>query len=412
MNPWPIILADLRSLRWIAWAVPLVVAIAVAIGIAVSAQDQALRTASARAADDFDLVIGAPGSQTQLVLTTVYLQPDAIGLADGALLNRLANDKRVAAAAPIAFGDVVHGYPVVGTTTSFVSRWGRLQPAEGRTFAAENEAVIGASVALQLGATVTPSHGMAHHGSLGAEDTEEYAHRHEEAQYRIVGRLPRQNSPWDWAILVPIESVWEIHGLGNGHAVDEAPLGPPFDAKTVPGVPAILVKPKSVADAYVLRGEYRKNGTMALFPAEVLVAIYQTLGDVKLAMVVVSGFNNALVLVATVALLLTMVGLRQRRYAVLRALGAPRRYVLLAVWLGTAGLLTAGCVLGLGLSLLASWVAGSVIEARTGLHLAVTLGWSELAFFALIILCGSGMALIPALFVYRRPVSPNLRSSA
>ncbi len=121
-----------------------------------------------------------------------------------------------------------------------------------------------------------------------------------------------------------MESVWEIHGLGNGHAGDEAPLGPPFEAKTVPGVPAIVVKPRSVADAYVLRSEFRKGGTMALFPAEVLVSVYRTLGDVKQVLVIVSGINNALVLVATVALLLTMVGLRQRRYGRSARLGRPR----------------------------------------------------------------------------------------
>ncbi|HXP96910.1 MAG TPA: FtsX-like permease family protein [Telmatospirillum sp.] len=409
MNPWPIILADLRNLRWIAWAVPLVVAVAIAIGIAVSAQDQALRTASARAADDFDLLVGAPGSQTQLVLTSVYLQAEAVGLIDGGLLNRLNDDPRVAAAAPIAFGDVVHGYPVVGTTPAFVTRWGRLKPADGRSFTEENEAVVGANVALALGATVTPSHGMAHNGALGEEGAEEHAHQHEHAQYHIVGRLPRLNSPWDWAILVPIESVWEIHGLGNGHAVDEAPLGSRFDAPSIPGVPAIVIKPKSVAAAYELRSEYRKGGTMALFPAEVLVSIYRTLGDVKQAMVIVSGFNNALVLVATVSLLLTMVGLRQKRYAVLRALGAPRAYVLLAVWLGSTGLLALGCLLGLGLSLAVSWGAGALIEARTGLHLPIALGWSELAFVGVLLAGGGLLSLIPALFVYRRPVGPSLR---
>jgi putative ABC transport system permease protein len=409
MNPWSVVLADLRSLRWIAWAVPAVVAVAVAIGIAVSAQEQALRTASARAADDFDLVIGAPGSQTQLVLTTVYLQPDAITLADGALLNRLAEDPRVAAMAPIAFGDMVHGYPVVGTTAAFASRWNRLTPSEGRLFAAEGEAVVGADVRLTLGQSVVPSHGVDARAHPGEESGEEKAHHHEGVQYTVVGRLPRLGSPWDRAILVPIESVWEIHGLGNGHAVDEAPLGPPFDAATVPGVPAILVKPKSVADAYMLRSQYRQGGTMALFPAEVLVSVYRTLGDIKQAVTVISAVNNFLVLVATVALLLAMVGLRQRRYVVLRALGAPRSYVLLAVWLGTTGLLAVGCVAGLLLSLLAMQGAAGVIESYTGLRLAAAIGWPELRLALLLLLSGGLLALLPAAFVYRRPISSGLR---
>jgi putative ABC transport system permease protein len=124
VNPWPIVIADLRHLRWVAWAVPLLVANAVAIGVAVGAQERALRTSSARAADDFDLLVGAPGSQTQLVLTTVYLQPEAVTLLDGAILKLLAMDARVAAAAPISFGDSVRGYPVIGTTRDFANPLG------------------------------------------------------------------------------------------------------------------------------------------------------------------------------------------------------------------------------------------------------------------------------------------------
>jgi putative ABC transport system permease protein len=195
MNPWPVVLADLRSLRWVAWIAPLLVAIAVSVGVALSAQERGLRQASARAADDFDLLIGAPGSQTQLVLTTVYLQPEALPLLDGADLAALSGDPRVKAAAPIAFGDIAHGYPIVGTTSAFASRWGRLTPAEGRFFAAEGEAVVGADVRLALGQSITPAHATAgHHAPLGVEVTEEARHRHEGVHYTVVGRLPRFGS--------------------------------------------------------------------------------------------------------------------------------------------------------------------------------------------------------------------------
>ena len=47
MNPLPMVLADLWSLRWLAWAVPLIVALAVAIGIGVNGQEHMLRVGSA-----------------------------------------------------------------------------------------------------------------------------------------------------------------------------------------------------------------------------------------------------------------------------------------------------------------------------------------------------------------------------
>jgi putative ABC transport system permease protein len=404
------VIADLRNLRWVAWAVPLLVAIAVAIGVAAGAQERALRSSSARAADDFDLLIGAPGSQTQLVLTTVYLQPEAVALMDGAVLKALGADPRVAAVAPIGFGDSVHGYPMMGTTRDFASRWGRIAASEGQLFTGRREAVIGADVKLALGEAITPAHGLEQHRSpLGAEAPDEHAHQHEGFRYTVVGRLPPLGSPWDRAILVPIESVWEIHGLGRGHASDTAPIGPPFDAEHVPGVPAIVVKPKSVAAAYALRGQYRQGGTMALFPAEVLVQVYRTIGDIRDVLVIVSGLNNALVFTATILLLIALGGLRRRRYALLRALGAPRLYILLAVWLQTVLLLGLGALAGLILGAAATKALSLAIEASTGLHLAVSLGMPDLLFVGVLIGFGSILGLIPALISYRLPISTALR---
>ena len=60
MNPWPMVGADLIGMRWTAMVVVMLIGLAVAIGVAVGAQERALREGTARAADDFDLVIGAP----------------------------------------------------------------------------------------------------------------------------------------------------------------------------------------------------------------------------------------------------------------------------------------------------------------------------------------------------------------
>ena len=85
-NPFPVIRADLRRNQLLAWVTVLLVALSVASGIAVISQERALRQGSARAADDFDVLVGAPGSGTQLVLSTVYLQSQAIPLLDGDVL--------------------------------------------------------------------------------------------------------------------------------------------------------------------------------------------------------------------------------------------------------------------------------------------------------------------------------------
>jgi putative ABC transport system permease protein len=228
-------------------------------------------------------------------------------------------------------------------------------------------------------------------------------------RYVVVGRLPRLGSAWDNAILVPIESVWETHGLGNGHAREDAPLGPPFDAMQVPGVPAVVVKAATVAAAYTLRAQYRQGGTMAFFPAEVLVSLYRTLGDVRDVLVVASWLNDLLIFAAVTILLLALAGLRRRRYAVLRALGAPRSYILLTVWLGASLLLMAGCVAGLALGGVAAWLVGYLVQQRTGLALAVAIGPPEVLNTVGLIVVASLMALLPAVASFRAPVGDALR---
>ena len=93
----------------------------------------------------------------------------------------------------------------------------------------------------------------------------------------------------------------------------------------------------------------------------------------------------------------------------LRALGASRGYILLCVWLGAALILAAGCVLGLGLGAGAAWLAGRLVEHRTGLSLAVGLGWPELLSVLGLIGAGSLLALVPALASFRIPVDASLR---
>ncbi|MGO7203710.1 ABC transporter permease, partial [Rhizobium ruizarguesonis] len=84
------ILSDLRRLWAGSLVVVLLVALATALGVSVVLQERALRLGSARAADKFDLVIVAGGSETQLVLSSVFLQPSPLPLMPGEVLGKLA----------------------------------------------------------------------------------------------------------------------------------------------------------------------------------------------------------------------------------------------------------------------------------------------------------------------------------
>ena len=207
MNPLPVALAMLRRNATICGAFVVLIALAVGIGAAITAQERALRQGSARAADRFDLVVAAPGSTTDLLLKVVYLQPGSVELLQGEPLRRLMSESRAEFVAPIGFGDSVAGDPVVGTIPALVEHLaaGRL---EGRMFEHVDEAVVGAASPLAIGDTFQATHGH------GAEAEGGDYHPQE---LNVVGRLPPTGSPWDRAILMPIEHVWQVHGLADGH---------------------------------------------------------------------------------------------------------------------------------------------------------------------------------------------------
>jgi len=406
-NPFPIVRADLRRNQLLVWVTLVLVALSVATGIAVISQERALREGSARAADDFDLLIGAPGSATQLVLTTVYLRPQAIPLMDGGVLAKLSAAEGVKYAAPIAFGDNWQGHPIIGTIAAFASRGGTLTPTQGRMFERQGEALVGSDVPLAVGEQFSPAHGL-HHDDDDDHDSEE----HHGVTYTVVGRLPARHTVWDRAVLVPVEDVWQIHGLAQGHDPHGDPhIGPPWDVTRLAGVPAIAVKPDSVAGAYRLRGEFQGGRSLALFPAEVLNELYMTLGNVRDLMSALALTTQVLVVVAVLMALLVGFLARQRQFAVLRAMGAGRVYVFSVVWLEVVLLVTLGAALGTALGWGGSLALSHWMQSELGFALPVRLGAAEGVLVGGLVLSGALIGLLPAWLTFRRSIAEGLVSA-
>ncbi len=466
MNPFPIVMASLKR-HWIMNILfVLLIAVAVAIGVGITAQERALRQGSANAADKFDILIAAPGSQTEIVMNSIFLQHSAINLLDGLHWGALFDDPRVEIAAPLAFGDSWQGHSIVGSTPQFVTYLsGGLE--DGHVFENIEQAVIGAAVPLEIGDEFEPSHG---HGPEEALD------HHHGAELHVVGKMQPTGTPWDSAIIVAVEQVWDLHALPTGHRDegedgdevhghdehdhkghedhahedhdehadehhdddehdhashadehhDEAHddnhdhahedhhitrIGPPFDIYELPGVPAIVVRPNSVAAAYTLRSDYRTDHSTAFFPAEVLVEMYRLLGNAGSVMRWMALGSQALVVAAILAAVLALMQLYRKQFAVLRALGAPRAYVFSAIWSYVSILVISGAIVGLGLGWMVAQSVSQVFTAETGMAMSASLGASELSLAGGFVLVGLVLATLPAFLLYRRPVVAALRSS-
>ncbi|MGP3698528.1 ABC transporter permease [Rhodobacter sp. NSM] len=376
------------------------IAVSVGLGVGLIAQERGLRQGTARAADRFDLVIAAPGSEITAMLAAVYLQPSDMALVDGETYDRIAGHPGVRLVAPIGFGDSWNGAPVVGTTSDFVRHLsGGLD--EGRMFSTEGEAVAGARLPIAIGDRFEPAHGTGHGAEEGA---------HEEAAYEVVGRMPLTGTPWDRALLVPIESVWSVHGLANGHGDDwTGAVGPPFDPSRFPGTPAVMVRAQSLGATYGLRAEFTDDRTMAFFPGTVLARLHALMGDIRQAMSVLAVITQVLVTAGVLAGLMMLTRLIARRLALLRALGAPRRFVFALTWSFAVTLILAGAAGGLILGIGATAAISAAITARTDILVRASLGWPELHLVAGFVSLTALLALVPAYLTMNRPVIADLR---
>ena len=408
------ILADLRRFKGGALAVIVLIALSVALSVTVTLQERAVRLGSARAAEKFDLLVGAAGSETQLALSAVFLQPSPLPLMSGAVLAKLAADPRVEFAAPVGFGDSEAGHPVVGTTTALISA---LSPklAEGALFARLGDAVVGSDVPKQLGAEIKPMHGLA---DIGGET-------HTEIVYKVSGRMAPTGTAWDRAILVPIRAVWQLHGMAGEHDHDhdhagetpeaaaaeehehehahvnaDAAIDEHFDAET-PGLPAVLVKPKTIADAYRLRQEYRGETTLAVFPAEVLTRLYATLGDARSLLLAIAIGTQVIVIAAILLVTIMHVGARQRQIGALRAFGAPRRSVVAIVWGELLLLFLAGFVLGILIGYAGAQLISASLTATTAVRMPVEFAREDMSLAVWFVALAMLVSILPALLTLR-----------
>lgn len=388
-----------RSLRQHAFSTAIAAAsIALACGLAVTvwqvrAQAEAAFT---RVDAGFDAVLGARGSKLQLVLNALFHLEASPGNITRADYEWIAAHRAVEQAVPIAVGDNFRGARIVGLPGEALAR---MTGADGATFAVREgrlfaddapEAVVGAVAARRLGLrpgdTFHPYHGFVF---------DERA-RHEET-YTVTGVLAPTGTPFDRVILIPLAGVQTM----SGHA-----------AAAATEVSAVLLKLRPGAAGFQLDMLYNRQGnrlTLAWPVASVVGDLFSKL-DWFQSLLGLVAWGVALVAVATVLVsVYASMSARRRDLAILRALGARRRTVFVAV-LGEA--VATGALGALGgllahLGLMA--VAAAVVRAETGVVLAVAHWHPVVAIVpaALLGLCALAGA-VPAWKAYRADVAAGL----
>lgn len=391
-----------------------------------------------------DLIVGARGGPSNLLLYSVFRIGDATNNIRWESYRAIAEQPEVAWTIPLSLGDAHRGFRVLGTNADYFAhyRFGRgraLEFARGEMFATAEDAVLGADVAAALGYRVGDSIVVSH----GIGDTS-FEH-HDDNPFRVVGVLSRTGTPVDRTVHVTLagiramhdESGAEEHGAeeheasehgadehegehgadehgadrhgADEHGADEHGADEHGDHEIhehpVEAITACIVGLKARQMLLAFQrfvNEYPAEPLLAIAPGVVLQQLWELVSVVEVALLAVSVLVVAAGLVGLLTMLLASVAERRREMAVLRAAGAGRRLVF-ALLAAEAAMLTAGgAVLGVAATHIALFAARAVVLDRFGL--ALTAQWPgrfEAVVVCVVALAAALTAVLPAWRLYR-----------
>lgn len=378
-----------------------------------------VRESFAQSVSGTDLIVGARTGAVQLMLYAVFRVGSASNNIRMDSVEAIAKHRAVDWVVPISLGDSHRGFAVLGTTTDYFKRFlygdhQALVLAQGRAFTGDlaglYDAVIGAEVAdrlgYRLGQSITLSHGAG--GLPGAE--------HADKPFRVVGILARTGTPVDRTVHVSLEAIEAIH-------LDWA-SGAPMLGVVIPADQArkFDLKPKQVTAALVgLKGRvavfavqrfvanYADEALMAVLPGVALDELWQVVGVGERALLGMSAMVAIVSLAGLVAVVLAGLNERRRELAVLRAVGAGPRHVLLLLALEGLLITVIGVAIGVLLTIVLIAAAGPWVQAQFGIGLKLSApSATESALLASVLTAGLLASLIPGLRAYRLSLADGL----
>jgi len=327
-------------------------------------------------ADQTPLILGASGSELELVLNTLYFHAEAPPTVRNSAFDK-ARASGLATLIPVNARFHAQGAPIVGTSLDYF-QFRNLVIARGRQMGLLGECVIGANVAAR--AKLGPGDFLVSSPETVFDIAGVYP-----LKMKIAGVLNAAGTADDDAIFVDVRTSWIIQGLGHGHtdlakpeaggailnrrdnmitanaAISQyAEITPEnvsgfhfhgsSDAFPLTGIIAV---PPDQKNAALLRGRYQGNdaGLQLIVPGTVLAELLDTVFAVQnyviLGLVILS---LATVAVITLVFLLSQ-QLRKGEFHTLSRIGASRSYValLIASEFGFVIILSVGLATGLTL---------------------------------------------------------------
>jgi putative ABC transport system permease protein len=303
-------------------------------------------------AESTPLLVGAKGSQLELVLNALYFHAERPPEISHQLVSEI-NDTGLAKAIPLNTRFQTRGAPIVGTNLDYFA-FRDLQLSDGRMMGLLGECVIGANVARKHGVGVGDS-------LVSSPETVFDLAGVYPLKMNITGVLETNGSADDDAVFVDVRTTWVIQGLGHGHqdlaqaSAGSAVLNRTDEAITANAslvqyneittenvrefhfhgetssfpLSAVIAVPRDEKSSTLLRGRFQEGQTdnQLVIPDTVMSDLLETVFTVQnyiiLGLVILS---LATVAVITLVFLLSQ-QLRQGEFFTLKRMGASRGFI-------------------------------------------------------------------------------------
>jgi putative ABC transport system permease protein len=389
------------------WGQALLSIVVGALGIAAVATAfvgfDAIPDAAERSWGNVDLVVGPKGSALDLVLCCALHIADPRGLVSEKAAMGAAGHPLVRVAAPIALGDNVNGWRIVGTTPDILSVY-RADIAQGAMWTRPLEVVLGAQAARELNFKIGDRFIGAHGLAIGGE-------MHSQFPYRVVGVLAPTGSVLDRLVLCDIETVRYIHRKHQEDEMAEAGVSETYvnlpDAAT-----AVVASYRSPVAALLVPRLIETNPSLtAASPSFEIARLMSYLRPLTYAATALGALLVMIAAAGAAAALMATMNARTRDLALLRALGSGPLAIAAVAFAESAIIAASALVLGIGLSALLLTVAADELTVRTGLVLKPDIDPADilnLAVGALVVAIVA--ALFPAVRAARTPIEELLQS--
>jgi putative ABC transport system permease protein len=392
MTQWTLIFKNLAHRKFLSLLTVISVTVTVALLVFLILCQVSVNEGAKRGYGPFELVIGADGSDSQLVLNTFYHVGAPTGNIPLDVLNQVKENEQVMNAYGMTTGDNYNGFPIVGIEAEyFLTRYGDQKLASGHMYQELGDVVVGSHVAkslnLHVGDTFKGGHGVIEEAGHSFEEEEEHHDAHETFMYRVSGILPFLNTPDDGAVFTTMDYAWAVHEEEHGGTE----------------VTAILIKPKSIGGVPLIKQQFEAiNNVQAAYTSK---AVADVLDVVDKGTEMISLVTLLCIILASISILLSLTAAaneRQKDVGLLRIIGKSKRFIFMS-FIGEGFVLVS---LGLLLGILAGHISGfmfkDILFEYTGIQInALVLSGQHVLLVVGTLLFGLMAMLIPSFKMYR-----------